>query len=360
MIKNNRIICHPGIYVKDAIEELGLSQSEFAFRTGLSIKNVSTLINGESNITFDVAVKLAAFFHNDVEGWINLQTKYNIYLNEEDKQKEYEKDWEIAKTFDKEFVASVLGIIIDSKHKKDAIDNLRNKFIVVSLENLKNPDMYAFCRTSVTKDISDKTIIMRNAWISLAEEEARKIKCILPFNKERILNNLDIIRSFTLKGLEGINEDLKYFLEQCGVKFVILPFLPGSNLSGVTKWIANENNVMIAVNDYGKDADKIWFSIMHEIGHAIKNHKRHLTISYSKNNIEDQEEIEANEFAENALIDKDKYADFIKAKDFSLKSIQQFAKMENVADFIVIGRLQKDGLIGWEKYIDLKPKLTVI
>ena len=77
MTEKKRIVSHPGVYVKDAIEELGLSQSEFALRTGLSIKNVSTLLNGESNITFDVAVKLAAFFHNSVEGWINLQTKYN-------------------------------------------------------------------------------------------------------------------------------------------------------------------------------------------------------------------------------------------------------------------------------------------
>ena len=84
MIERKRIVSHPGVYVKDAIESLGLSQSEFAYRTGLSVKNVSTLINGESNITFDVAVKLAGFFHNSVEGWINLQTKYNIFLNEND------------------------------------------------------------------------------------------------------------------------------------------------------------------------------------------------------------------------------------------------------------------------------------
>ena len=91
MTERRRVYHHPGVYVKDAIDALGLSQSEFALRTGLSIKNVSTLINGESNITFDVAVKLAAFFDNSVEGWINLQTGYNLYLNEEKKEKEYQK-----------------------------------------------------------------------------------------------------------------------------------------------------------------------------------------------------------------------------------------------------------------------------
>ena len=61
MIERKRIVSHPGVYIKDAIDELGLSQSEFALRTGLSIKNVSTLINGESNITFEKNGRVSLF-----------------------------------------------------------------------------------------------------------------------------------------------------------------------------------------------------------------------------------------------------------------------------------------------------------
>ncbi len=359
MIKRNRSVSHPGVYIKDAIDELGLNQSEFALRTGLSIKNVSTLINGESPITFEVAVKLAGFFHNSVEGWINLQTKYNLYKYEENRSKEYQEDWTIAKEVDKNFAARYLGINIDSRHKEESIDKLRNSFNVVALQNLKSVDMYAFCRTSVIKDLSEKTIVLRNAWISLAEQEARKVNCS-KFNKEKILENIYYLRSLTLKGPQTINTELKDFLNGCGVKLVILPFLPGSNLSGVTKWLNNENCVMVAVNDFGKDADKIWFSIFHEIGHAIRNHKRHLTISYSKNNIQDEEEIEANNFAKNALINEKDYQSFIKTKDYTKSSlIKSFAKEQNVADFIVVGRLQKDGLINWDKYQSFKPKYTI-
>ena len=86
MRDERRKVSHPGIYIKDAIEELGLNQSEFALRSGLSIKNVSTLITGDSDITFEVALKLAAFFNNSVDGWINLQTRYDFYLNEQKRQ----------------------------------------------------------------------------------------------------------------------------------------------------------------------------------------------------------------------------------------------------------------------------------
>ena len=358
MIERGRIVSHPGVYVKDAIDELGLSQSEFALRTGLSIKNVSTLINGESNITFDVAVKLAGFFRNSVEGWINLQTKYSLYLNESKRIKEYEEDWEITKIINKDFCSNLLNINIDSKHKENTVDKLRESLNVVTLTNLKSPDMYAFCRTSVLKDVDEKTVILRNAWISIAEKEARKMVCT-EYNKERISDNMLYLRSLTLRGPEVIGTELKDFLSTCGIKLVILPFLSGSNISGVTKWISNENCAMVAVNDYGKDADKIWFSIFHEVGHAIKNHKRHLTISFNKDNIQDEDELEANEFAKTLLIDKDEYRKFVEKGDYSPSSIQSFSKKQSVADFIVVGRLQKDGLVRWNQLQSLKPKYTI-
>ncbi len=78
MIEKGRIVSHPGVYIKDAIDELGLTQSEFALKSGLSIKNVSTILTGESDITFDIAVKLSNFFHNSIDGWLDLQNKYNL------------------------------------------------------------------------------------------------------------------------------------------------------------------------------------------------------------------------------------------------------------------------------------------
>ena len=358
MIENKRIVSHPGVYVKDAIDELGLSQSEFALRTGLSVKNVSTLITGESNITFDVAIKLAAFFHNSVEGWLNLQTKYNLYLNEQNRQKEYENDWEIAKIINKDFCSEILNVKIDTKNKEETIDVLRKCFNVVTLQNLKNPDIYAFCKTSVVKDIDENITILRNAWISVADQKAREMVCS-EFNKELILENSKYLRSLTLKGPGVIGTELKEFLGKCGIKLVILPFLRGSNLSGVTKWIGNENCVMVAVNDFGKDADKIWFSIFHEIGHAIKNHKRHLTISYNKDNIQDKDEIEDKKKKKNTLIDESSYQEFIKNNNITESSIKRFAKEQPVAPFIVVGRLQKDEIIGWDKFQNLKPKYTI-
>lgn len=358
MTKYIRPVSHPGLLVKDAIEELGLSQSEFAFRTGMTIKNVSTLVNGESNITFEVALKLADYFGNSVEGWINLQTKFDIWKNEERRAKEYEADWQIAKMFDVKFLKEYLQIQLDKNDKESAIDKMRKCFNVNLLQNLKQPDMYAFYKTSAIKEVDEKTIIMRNAWISIAEQKARDLTCA-EFNKEKIVKGTKYLKSLTKLDPKEFDKKLREFLLDAGVKLVILPYLSGSNVSGVTKWIGNQNCVMVAINDCGKDADRIWFTIFHELGHAIKNHRRHLTISYEKDQILDREEIEANEFAKNSLIDKDNYREFVAKGQFDLKSIQEFANKQNVADFIIIGRLQKEGIIGWNKYQEQKIKYTI-
>ena len=356
---SKRRVSHPGIYIKEAIEELGLNQSEFALRSGLSIKNVSTLISGTSRITVDVARKLSAFFGNSVTVWINLQTMYDVYQCEKARQEELDEEWKIVKKFDKGFVEDLLRIAINSKNKEKTVTDLRSRFQVGTLLALKENDLYAFCKTSTKKDLTETNIILRNAWISLAEQVAKNKKCA-EFNKEVILANLLNLRKLTLEQPEDFQSKLDNIFTKAGIKLVILPYLSNSLVNGVTKWIANENCVMIAINDCGRDADKMWFSLFHELGHAMKNHKRHVTISYSKDNIEDEEEIEANNFAKDALINKSDYEYFVSKKNFSLLAIKKFANSQNVADFIVIGRLQKDGYIGWNMYTNLKPKYSIL
>ena len=53
---------------------------------------------------------------------------------------------------------------------------------------------------------------------------------------------------------------------------------------------------------------------------------------------------------------KNDYFKFIKQGDFEIDSIKKFANQQNVADFIVIGRLQKDEIIPWSKYQQYKKK----
>ena len=147
---SKRRVSHPGIYIKEAIEELGLNQSEFALRSGLSIKNVSTLISGTSRITVEVARKLSAFFGNSVTMWINLQTMYDVYQCEKAQQEELDEEWKIVKKFDKDFVEGLLRIDIDTKNKEKTVTDLRSRPSIHSfIQSSTQTSIYPTIRSSI-------------------------------------------------------------------------------------------------------------------------------------------------------------------------------------------------------------------
>ena len=82
---------HPGVYIKDSLDALEMTAREFSIRTGISERTLSAIINGEGNVTFDVAYKLAKFFDDSVEVWMNLQSQYDTYIRGKLIQEEIDK-----------------------------------------------------------------------------------------------------------------------------------------------------------------------------------------------------------------------------------------------------------------------------
>ena len=80
MISDIRTVFHPGVYLKEYIEEMKLSQNEFAKRLGISGKQLSLILKYEANITVDIAYRLSKLIGTSPDFWIKLQNKYDIYL----------------------------------------------------------------------------------------------------------------------------------------------------------------------------------------------------------------------------------------------------------------------------------------
>jgi len=76
-----------------------------------------------------------------------------------------------------------------------------------------------------------------------------------------------------------------------------------------------------------------------------------------------EEEKRADEFAANMLIDPNRYGDFLNSnlnsKDFSLKRINDFCSEIGVPNFILIGRLQKEGYLNYSHYSGEKVRYEV-
>ena len=89
---------HPGVYLKDELEVLNMTASEFSVRTGISERTLSGLFNQKGSITFDIAYKLSNYFGNSISFWTNLQNSYDLYLRQEQEQNEIEEDWDLIKS----------------------------------------------------------------------------------------------------------------------------------------------------------------------------------------------------------------------------------------------------------------------
>ena len=73
---------HPGYYIADIMEDMEISQAEFATRIGITVKTLKKLINGQVNISNDLAKKLSVMMGTSSEVWLNLQNAYDQKLIE--------------------------------------------------------------------------------------------------------------------------------------------------------------------------------------------------------------------------------------------------------------------------------------
>jgi addiction module HigA family antidote len=69
---------HPGQFVAEILEEIGLSQAAFARRIGVSRMCVSHIIRGERAVTAEMASRLGRAFGQSPRYWINLQAAYDL------------------------------------------------------------------------------------------------------------------------------------------------------------------------------------------------------------------------------------------------------------------------------------------
>jgi len=66
------------------LAEYGMSQNELAQAIGVSPNRITEIVNNRRRITADTAVRLALFFGNSPEFWVNLQSWYDLKVATKD------------------------------------------------------------------------------------------------------------------------------------------------------------------------------------------------------------------------------------------------------------------------------------
>ena len=139
---------------------------------------------------------------------------------------------------------------------------------------------------------------------------------------------------------------LSSLLANCGIALVLLPHISGTFLHGATFF--DNNKIVIALTLRGKDADKFWFSLFHELGHIANDHLSYdYDISF--------EQI-ADNFARDTLIPVEDYNNLVNSYNYSAENILIFADQIGILAGIIIGRLQNDNIIHYTTLNHLKIK----
>lgn len=69
---------HPGAVLKDELEELGITPTEFARQIDVPANRVSQIIAGKRGITGDTALRFGHWFGTDPQFWLNLQAQWDL------------------------------------------------------------------------------------------------------------------------------------------------------------------------------------------------------------------------------------------------------------------------------------------
>jgi addiction module HigA family antidote len=88
---------HPGAILReDVLPSLGISQTEFADRLGVSRRTVSQILHEHRPLTADMAIRLAYFLDTTPESWLNMQQALDVWLLERKYARVYERIEKVA------------------------------------------------------------------------------------------------------------------------------------------------------------------------------------------------------------------------------------------------------------------------
>jgi len=76
---------HPGRFLKRELGSRTLSANRLALDLGVPSGRITDILNGRRSISADTAVRLARYFGNNPQFWLDLQSQYDIAVIERDK-----------------------------------------------------------------------------------------------------------------------------------------------------------------------------------------------------------------------------------------------------------------------------------
>ena len=90
---------HPGeILMEEFIEPFGITQHKLSVAIGVPPRRINEIVHGKRAVTADTALRLGKYFGIDPQFWLNLQSRYDLELAEDNVADEIEAIRPLAAT----------------------------------------------------------------------------------------------------------------------------------------------------------------------------------------------------------------------------------------------------------------------
>jgi HTH-type transcriptional regulator/antitoxin HigA len=347
------VVSAPGETLAEILRDREMSQAELAKRTGRTPKLVNEIVKGKARITPESAIELERVLSVPSSFWNNRQARFDAYVARVEASKALRASVSWAKQFPYKKMSN-LGWVPETSDKMTRLQNLLSFFGVANEAAWKETwgDIKVAYRKSVARAADEFALA---AWLRRGEVLAQGVQCS-PYDRDKFLSCLNDVRKLTVLAASEFQKRLVSVCADCGVVAAFVRELP-KTASGATRWLSS-NKALIQLSLRYKTDDQLWFTFFHEAAHILFHPKKRVFIEGGPT--DEKEEREANAFAAEILIPRERYKQFTSihhGKPFSKLEIGAFAESLHIAPGIVVGRLQHDGLLPQSHCNELKRKL---
>jgi HTH-type transcriptional regulator / antitoxin HigA len=334
------MVFHPGETLREKLDEMGMGPKEFAIRTSKPEKTISQVLNGESSITPDMAIKFEMVTRIKASFWMKLQRSYDEYcarlVYQEDKQEKIA--W--ARLFDYPKMSS-LGWVPQTKNVEEKMLHLLNFFQV--------SDHHAWRKYFFEKELSGTFRLSLNgaknpynlsAWMRQGEIMHKNDHPIIPYSKSGLMGIMPELKNMMRSPSPSYIEDIKSLCRSVGLNVIYVVNIPHAP-HGVSRWI---NDIpMIQLSDKWQRYDIFCFTLMHEIAHILKHGVKFISLENVEYDDYDRErEEEANQYASEQLLSSIFVEELASlAPHYRYSDIVKLAAKAQTHPSIIIGRLSK-------------------
>ena len=331
------VVTPPGDTLKEALDEIGMTQAELSRRMGRPKKTINEIIQGKAAITHETALQLERVLDIPAHFWRALEENYQQHLlrSRDLRLLEEQADWLVEIP-----ITSMVreGWTEAGDTTAENVANALKFFGVASVDAFRHTfgSLVAAFRQSPSFQSNRWALA---AWLRKGEIEARRIRCA-PYSRRKFEVALAQARRLTVEEPTIALKQLQEICSKAGVAVVFVPELPGCAVSGAARW-CGLRRAIIQLSFRHKRNDHLWFSFFHEAGHLLSSSPDDVFVDAPG-------EDTADEFARDYLIPPALHARFLSSvgkRTVSHEVAQNFASEIGIAPGIVVGRLQHDGVI---------------